>query len=129
MTEPIRTDRSLGGDAPKQQVAAHRRALTLGIGISAALHILLVVLYSAVMTRWIPRVTVVGVDSPSQPSSDMRIVRVVEIQIPELIVEAPEELPETEEIVVEVADVGPAPVEIPVEFGEPPRATVVPPKS
>ena len=120
MTEPIRTDRSQGGSAPKQQVAAHRRALTLGIGISAVLHILLVVLYSAVMTQWIPRVTVVGVDSPSQPSSDMRIVRVVEIQIPELTVETPEELPETEEIVVEVADVGPAPVEIPVELGEPP---------
>tara|TARA_Y100001947_G_C10285931_1_gene280627 strand:+ start:37 stop:657 length:621 start_codon:yes stop_codon:yes gene_type:complete len=50
----------------------------------------------------------------------MRIVRVVEIQIPELIVETPEELPETEEIVVEVADVGLAPVEIPVEFDEPP---------
>jgi hypothetical protein len=108
-----------GGGAPKQQAVAHRRALKLGIGISAALHILVVVLYSVVMTQWIPRVTVVGVDSPVQPSSDMRIVRVVEIQLPELTAEAPEELPETEEISVEISDVGPAPVEISVDFEAP----------
>jgi len=121
MTEPIRSDRSQGGSAPKQQGAAHRRALTLGIGISAALHVVLVVLYSVVMTQWIPRVTVVGVDSPFQARSDMRVVRVVEIQLPDLTAEAPEDLPETDDIVVDVAVVGPASVEIPVGFDEPPR--------
>ena len=122
MTVPIQSDRSQGGGAPKRQDVAHRRALTLGIGISAALHVLLVVIYSVVMTQWIPRVTIVGVDSPVEPSSDMRVVRLVEIEILDLTAEAPEELPETEEIQVEFSDPGPAPVENPVELDEPPSS-------
>ena len=121
MTVPIRSDQSPGWGAPKPQAVAHRRALTLGLGISAGLHVLLVVLYSVVMTEWIPREAVVGVDSPSRPSSEMRIVRVVEIEVPDLTPEPPEELPETEEIRVEFSDPDPAPVENPIEFDEPPR--------
>ena len=49
----------------------------------------------------------------------MRVVRVVEIEIPDLTVEPPEELQETEEILLEFPDAGP-PVPGPVELNEPP---------
>ena len=79
MTVQIRSDSSLGRSAPKQD-SAYRRALTVGIGGSAALHVVVVVLYSVVMTQWSPIETVLGVDSPSRLTNAMRVVRVVEIE-------------------------------------------------
>ena len=119
MTVPMQSDRSPGWGVPREHVRAHRRALTVGIAVSAALHIVVIVLYSVVMTQWSPRETVLAVDSPSRVSSDMRIVRVVEIAPPYLTAEPPEELPEPEEILLELPDVGlPAPDRF--ELGEPP---------
>jgi hypothetical protein len=119
MTAPMQSDRSPGWGVPKEHVRAHKRALTVGIAASAALHIVVIVLYSVVMTQWSPRETVLAVDSPSRVSSDMRIVRVVEIAPPDLTAEPPEELPEPEEILLELPDVGlPGPDR--VELGEPP---------
>ncbi len=121
MTVPIRSDSSLVWGAPKKQVTAHRRALTAGIAASAALHILVVVLYSVVMTQWDPPEAVLGVDSRSSISSDMRVLRVVEIELSDLTAEPPEELPEpTEEPSIELSDAGPPPLSDVVELSEPP---------
>ncbi len=121
MTVPIRSDSSLRWGTPEKQVTAHRRALTVGIAASAALHILIVLLYSVVMTQWNPPETVLGVDSRSSISSDMRVVRVVEIELSDLTAEPPEELPEpTEEPSIELPDAGPPVGSDIVELSEPP---------
>ena len=106
---------------PREYDRAHRRALTVGIGTSAALHIVVIVLYSVFVTQWGPPETVLGVDSRSQSSSDMRVVQLVEIELPDLSAEPPEDLPEpTLEIRLELPDAGLSGLE-PVELGEPPR--------
>lgn len=121
MTVPTRFDSFLGWGTPEKQVRAHRRALTAGIAASAALHVLVVVLYSVVMTQWNPPETVLGVDSRSRTVSEMRVVRVVEIELPDLTAEPPEELPEpTEEPSVELSDAGPPPLSDLVELSAPP---------
>ena len=108
MTVPTRSDSRLGWGAPEKQLTVHRRALTVGIAVSAVLHVLVVVVYSVVMTQWNPPETVLGVDSRSAISSDMRVVRVVEIELPDLTAEPPEELPEpTEDPSLELSDAGP----------------------
>ncbi len=121
MTVPIRSDSSLRWGASEKQVLAHRRALIAGIAASAALHVLLVVLYSVVMTQWNLPETVLGVDSPSRTVSEMRVVQVVEIELSDLTAEPPEELPEpTEEPSIEVSDAGPPPLSDVVELSAPP---------
>ena len=119
MTVPTQSDRSPGWGLPREHGRVHRRAFTVGIGASAALHVVVIVFYSVVMTQWSPPETVLGVDSPSQSSSDMRVVRVVEIELPDLTAEPPEELPEAEEVNLEFTDAG-LPDPDPVELGEPP---------
>ena len=104
---------------PREHGRVHRRALTVGIGASAALHVVVIMLYSVLMTQWGPPETVLGVDSPSRSSSDMRVVRVVEIEFRDLTAEPPEELPEAEVIRLEFADAG-LPDPDPVELSEPP---------
>ena len=119
MTVPTQSDRSPGWGLPREHGRVHRRALTVGIGTSAAFHVVVIVLYSVVMTQWSPPETVLGVDSPSRSSSDMRVVRVVEIELPDLTAEPPEELPEAEEVRLELTDAG-LPDPGPVELAEPP---------
>ena len=98
----------------------HRRALAVGIGASAALHIGVIALYSVVITQWSPRETVLAVDSPSRAFSDMRIVRVIEIEPTDLTAEPPDDPSQpTAEFQPEVADVG-LPVPDGVDFDEPP---------
>ena len=121
MTVPTRSDSFLGWGTPEKHVMAHRRALTAGIAASAALHVLVVVLYSVVMTQWNPPETLLGVDSPSRTVNEMRVVRVVEIELPDLTAEPPEELPEpTEEPNIELPDAGPPPLSDLVELSAPP---------
>ena len=119
MTVPMQSDRSPGWGLPREHGRVHRRALTVGIGASVALHVVVIVLYSVVMTQWSPPETVLGVDSPSRSSSDMRVVRVVEIELRDLTAEPPEELPEAEEVRLEFTDAG-LPDLDPVELSEPP---------
>ena len=119
MTVPTQSDRSPGWGLPRERGRVHRRALTVGIGASAALHVVVIVLYSVVMTQWGPPETVLGVDSPSRSSSDMRVVRVVEIELRDLTAEPPEELPEAEVVRLEFTDAG-LPDPDPVELSEPP---------
>ncbi len=119
MTVPTQSDRSPGWGLPREHGRVHRRALTVGIGASAAFHVVVIVLYSVVMTQWGPPETVLGVDSPSRSSSDMRVVRVVEIELRDLTAEPPEELPEAEEVRLEFTDAG-LPDPDPVELSEPP---------
>ncbi len=119
MTVPTQSDRSSGWGLPREHGRVHRRALTVGIGASAALHVVVIVLYSVVITQWSPPETVLGVDSPSRSSSDMRVVRVVEIELRDLTAEPPEELPEAEEVRLEFTDAG-LPDPDPVELSEPP---------
>ncbi|MCH7890009.1 MAG: hypothetical protein IH921_00760 [Gemmatimonadetes bacterium] len=121
MTVPMQSDRSPGGGVPREYDRAHRRALTVGIGTSAALHIIVIVLYSVFITQWGPPERGLGVDSRSRSSTDMRVVQLVEIELPDLSAEPPEELPEpTAEIRLELPDAGLSGLE-PVELGEPPR--------
>ena len=120
MTAPMKSDRSPGWHLPIDHGMAHRRALAVGIGASAALHVMVILLYSVVVTQWGPRETVLTVETPSRFTSDMRIVRVVEIALPELTAEAPDELPELTAEAPPDSDAGP-PVTIDVDLAEPPR--------
>ena len=119
MTVPTQSDRSPGWGLPREHGRVHRRAFTVGIGASAALHVVVIVLYSVFMTQWSPPETVLGVDSPSRSLSDMRVVRVVEIELRDLTAEPPEELPEAEEVRLEFTDAG-LPDPDPFELSEPP---------
>ena len=99
----------------------HRRALAVGIGASAALHISVIALYSVVITQWSPGETVLAVESRSGGFDDMRVVRVVELEPPDLTAEPPDEPSQpTAEIQLEVTDLGP-PVPDGIDFDEPPR--------
>ena len=99
---------------------AHRRALAAGIGASAALHVFFVLIYSVVVNQWGPAETVIAVESVSRFTSDMRVVRVVEIALPELSV-APPEVPELTAEAPPDFDAGP-PVGVDVDLDEPPRS-------
>ena len=92
MTAPMKSDRSPGWYAHEDHGMAHRRALAVGVGASAALHLVVILLYGVVVTQWGPGETVVAVQSVSRFTSDMRVVRVVEIALPALTAEPPEEL-------------------------------------
>ena len=121
MKAPMNSDRSPGRDVPRDQGMAHRRALAVGFGASAALHILLILLYSVVITQWGPRETVLAVESPSRVSDDMRIVQLIEFELPDPTAEPPEDpVTLTAEAEVEVSDAGP-PVPGEVELSEPAR--------
>ena len=120
MTAPMKSDRSPGRYVPGDHGRAHRRALAVGIGASAALHVVFVLLYSVVVTQWGPTETVLAVESVSRFTSDMRVVRVVEIEPPDLTAEPPDELPEPTAEAPPAADAGP-PVAADVDLDEPPR--------
>jgi len=121
MTAPMNSPRAGGRNVPRDQARAHRRALAVGIGVSVALHIFVIVLYSLIITQWSPRVTVLAVDSPDQSFDGMRVVRVVEIEPPDLNAEPPDEpLQPTAEFHPEVTDVGP-PAPDAIDLDEPPR--------
>ena len=110
-----------GRHVPRDQAREHRRALAVGIGASAALHIFVIVLYSLIITQWSPRVTVLAVDSPYQSFDDMRVVRVVEIEPPDLNAAPSDEPPQpTAEFQPDATDFGP-PVPGAVDLDEPPR--------
>jgi hypothetical protein len=90
------------------------------MGASAAVHIGVVVIYSMVLTQWSPRETVFTVESPSRAFSDMRVVQVVEIALPDLTAAPPDDPSEpTAEIQLEALDVGP-PVPDGFDIGERP---------
>ena len=117
----MQSERPPGRGVPTTRGMAHRRALALGIGASAVLHIVVIVLYSVVVTQWSPRETLLVVESPSRASSDMRVVQVIEIESPDPTAEVPEEPPEPiAEIQVEVPDAGP-PLPDDIDLDEPPR--------
>ena len=109
MTARFNSDRSPGRDVPRDHGEAHRRALTVGIAASAALHIAVIVLYAVVITDWSPREAIMAVESPSRGFNDMRVVRVVEIAPPDLTAEPPDDPSQpTAEFQPGVIDVGPA---------------------
>ena len=88
-----------------------RHATLVGLGVSAVLHVILILLYAVGLDRWGPTEAVVGVLSPSTSFSGMRVVRVVEITSPEPPLEVVEEQPEPEPALEAEAarpDVGPA---------------------
>jgi hypothetical protein len=123
MTAPMNSDRSPERDVPRDNGMAHRRALAVGFGASAALHVVLILLYSVVITQWGPRETVVAVESesPSRNFSDMRVVQLIEIELPDPTVEPPEEpFQPTAEIQPAITDIGP-PDAGGVDFDEPAR--------
>ncbi len=120
MTAPTQSERPPGWGTLRTRETAERRALGVGIGASAVLHSGLILLYSVVLTQWGPRETLLDVESPERISSDMRVVRVVEIELPDPTAEAPDDPTVTEaEIEVELADAGP-PLPDVVELDPPP---------
>jgi hypothetical protein len=119
MTAPMKSDRSPGRYAHKDHGMAHRRALAVGIGASAVLHLVVILLYGVVVTQWGPGETLVAVQSVSGFTSNMRVVRVVEIALPALTPEPPEELLEATAEAPSVSN-GP-PVAGDVDFDEPRR--------
>ncbi len=117
----MNSDRSPGRDVPRDRGMEDRRALAVGIGASAALHIGIIALYSVVITQWSPGETALAVESRSRDFDDMRVVRVVEIEPPDLTAEPPDEPSRpTADIQPEVTDLGP-PVPDGIDFDEPPR--------
>ena len=119
MTKSMRSDGSRVLGELREPDRAHRRALSVGIGVSASFHIVAILVYSVVMTQWNPPTSALGVDSRSQTSNDMRVVQVVEIELPTLTVEPPEEPDETPEARLEIPETG-LPTLDPVELDEPP---------
>lgn len=121
MTGPIHSDRSPGRQVPTTHGRAHKRALAAGIGASAALHVLLILLYSVVMTQWGPEEMIIAVESSSRTLTGMRVVQLVEIVPPTLTVRPPEEIVgPTVEIQPEFLGDG-LPASDPFELGERPR--------
>ena len=101
---------------------AYNRALAVGIGASAVLHIVLILLYSVFMPQWSPPKTFLAVDSRSPVSSDMRVVQVIVIEPPDFAAEPPEDLTDPIEVIqLELPDAGP-PAPDPFELGERPRS-------
>lgn len=98
--------------------ASHRRAIGVGFGLSAAVHLLVIILYSFGVTEWGPTENTLDVESVARPFSGMRVVQVVELVAPED--EAREEEPEPIlEIVAEpeAEAQGPEPVTDPGDEG------------
>lgn len=120
MTAPMNSGRSPGRDVPRDHGAAHRRALAVGIGASAGLHLILILLYSVVITQWGLRETVLAVDSPFRGSSDMRVLQLIELAPLDFTAEAPvDPATLTAEADLELTDDGP-PIPDEVELNPPP---------
>jgi hypothetical protein len=99
----------------------HRRALAVGIGASAVVHVFLILLYGSFMTEWGAPETVLALDSRASAFSDMRVIQVVEIEPPVLAPELPDELPvPTADIQPDLVDAGLADAD-PFELDERPR--------
>ena len=122
MKAPTRSDRPSGRHVQITQEKAYNRALAVGIGASAVLHIVLILLYPVFMPQWSPPKTFLAVDSRSPVSSDMRVVQVIVIEPPDFTAEPPEDLPDPIEVIqLELPDAGP-PAPDPFELGERPRS-------
>ncbi len=83
MTEPRPLDRRLGRALTGNPRPPHSRAMALGLGLSAALHALLIIMYAFGLTDWGPRESVVGVESVARTFPGMHVVQVVEISSPD----------------------------------------------
>ena len=94
MMEPRLSDRRTGHPLLGKSRPSHRGAMALGLGVSAALHVLVIIMYAFGLTDWSPREGVVGVESVARTLSGMRVVQVVEIASPDESDEATEEEPE-----------------------------------
>lgn len=120
MTAPMNSGRSQGRDVPRDHGTAHRRALVLGIGASAGLHLILILLYSVVITQWGLQETVLAVDSPSRVSGDMRVLQLIELAPLDFTAEAPvDPATLTAEADLALTDDGP-PIPDEVELNPPP---------
>ena len=118
MTEPKLPDRHAGRGLADNPRPTHRRALALGFGLSASLHLILIVLYSFGLSEWGPRENLLGVESVARPFAGMRVVQVVEISSPEDPAEDPQDQPEPEPVLdveQEVEERGPEPAVGPAE--------------
>ena len=96
MTAPKPFDRHSGRGLTDNPRPSHRRVMVLGFGLSASLHLILIILYSFGLNEWGPRENRLGVESVSRPFPGMRVVQVVEISSPEAPAEVLREEPEPE---------------------------------
>ncbi len=96
MTAPKPFDRHSGHGLTDNPRPSHRRVMVLGFGLSASLHLILIILYSVGLNEWGPRENRLGVESVSRPFSGMRVVQVVEISSSAAPAEVLREEPEPE---------------------------------
>jgi len=109
MTPATETDHTLGRNVPRTKAMAHKRAVVLGVSVSALLHIVAVVLYSVVIKEWGPGETIVAMAAAPRVVSGMRVVQIIEIGPSASTPEPPERIPEpTAESQLEFADDGTA---------------------
>ena len=79
MTEQGPFEQRWGRGLSDNPRASERRVLTFGFGLSAVLHLLVIVLYSFGPNEWGPTESALGLESAARPFSGMRVVQVVEI--------------------------------------------------
>ena len=92
--------------------ASPRGTATLGFGLSAVVHLVVILMYSLGPVEWAPRENTLGVESDTRAFDGMRIVQVVEI--------APEDDQPTDdepEVVLEIVPAPEAPVQGPERAG------------
>ena len=91
-----RQERSAPPEARRPRSGLRPVPLLAGLGVSVALHLLVIVLYSSLVRIEIPDVVVVPVPRPSSEPEGMQVVQIIEVATPET--SAPEEPTPTEEI-------------------------------
>jgi hypothetical protein len=108
MNGPMSAEPGLSPRVARYRSVIERHSTLVGLGVSAVLHVIFILLYAVGLNRWGPTEAVVAVQSPSTSFSSMRVVRLVEITTPE---EPPPEAVEAQpepEPVVEAAAARPA---------------------
>ena len=91
-----RQQRSAPPEARRPRSGLRPVPLLAGLGVSAALHILVIVLYSSLVRIEIPDVVVIPVSVPSPEPEGMQVVQIIEVATPETA--TPDEPTPTEEI-------------------------------
>ena len=116
MTGPKLPSRSPGLDQAPKRGPYQRRSMAIGIGLSAVLHVIVILLYSLRVNEWGPPKSSFNVESVARPFFGMRVVRVVEVPPPESQVRTPVEEQEPK-VEPEVEVQGPDPAEGPGDEG------------
>lgn len=108
------TEPSPNGSSSARGRASQRRVTAVSLGISAAFHLVLLVLYGMSQTDWHLGVVLPVGETPAAPVQGTRLVRLIEIPPDETVLEPPEE-PEPEPDVRHAAPEVSTPVTGPID--------------